>query len=188
MSRHQSFGVVAELAEFTKVNRVSRSLELGSFVFLREILRNSSKVRHSSRPKYTRHSRKCLRKSECNRQLLQIWHNERNYRPSVRKLFRPRTWKITIGREDLPVYLKNSNHGSTFCSVSKADFRPDGRDEWYIRHHLSFRSTHFTLPPAIIYPSPLRKNIYAKSAPTTSGRETSRNVAPTDDATNVCRV
>jgi len=52
---------------------------------------------------------------------------------------------------------------------SKVDFRPDGRDEWYIRHHLSFRTTYFTLSLAIIYPSLLQKNIL-REKPTTSER------------------
>lgn len=61
--------------------------------------------------------------------------------------------------------------------------RPDGRNEWYILHHLSFCATHFTLPPTIIYLNPfLRKNIYAKSAPTAFREEASKKhvVALTD--------
>jgi len=89
MSRHQSSKVVKLLKELTKVNRVSRSLESKSFVFLERS--------HATVPKFAIHrswnirdvSQKYLRKSECNRQLLQIWDNERHYRSSVRETLPP---------------------------------------------------------------------------------------------------
>lgn len=63
------------------------------------------------------------------------------------KFFHLYPWKITMGRKHFNGTLEK------FQPRFEMDLlRPDGRDEWYISHRLSFRATHFTPTATIIYP------------------------------------
>lgn len=188
MSRHQSFGDVVELlSEFTKVSRVSRPFESGSFVLLRKILRNSAEVRHSSRLKYTRHSRKCLRKSECNRQLLQIWDNERNYRLSVRKLFRPHM-KDYNGSRASPCLLEEFRPWLDSLLCARQTFaQTDGMNDTFATISHSGLPISHCRPPSFI--RALYEKIFTRKAHRRPRGEASRNVTPTDVRhKRVCRV
>lgn len=169
VSRHQSSKVVKLLEELTKVSRVSRSLESESFVFLERS--------HATVPKFAIHRGWNIRDV-----LRSIWERA----SAIDSYYR---FEITRGIIDLAweklfrLHVKDYNRSRTFwsawripavarhCVPSEADFRPDGRDEWYIRYHFSFRTTLFhTAARHHLSESSYKKNIYAKSAPTTSER------------------